>query len=410
MDMLDKVKMLKTKATAGRGGNLITIGKLTLMALTWAVVTAYVPARAQAAECLAESVWQENLQGHSVTFATFGGAAVTGGEIASDEELAPTATGVTRGGVNVRGGPGTDFALVGGLDAGAEVTILGSTTAKDWYQIAFGNEAVAWVFAELIIVSGNLPSTLPVVNTNEEAALNLPVRAFELSAADQATDCLGGLLLQVPAGSGQVRLMINDVALLADGTVYVRALDEGGLTLYSLTETAYLSGGGNTYEVPAGYASATTTGSIERYPYAAAAALPLDALPENTQIAPPDGIGFGISPDGACTLLAADGTASGAASAPAGQTLLVSSAVRSNPDALTLFARSAQRNLFLDGAVVELWSVRGPFSDDTDAELQYAVWWWVLPDLAPGSYTLTLETNNTGSNLDGEVSCTLVVE
>lgn len=379
-----------------------------LIALLGMVLTA--SAHAQTGQCMVDAVRQENLQGQSVTMVTFGGAALTGGEIAADDALAPTVEGITRGGINVRAGAGTDFAVLGGLDAGAVVTIIGRTTAGDWLQIAFGADGVAWVFAELIAVDGDLPENLPLVDSNEAAALNLPVRAFTLAGGDADADCAGGLLLQAPTDGGQVRLLINNVRILFEETILVRLNADGALTLYALTQPTFADLRENsTLTLAAGDALSLSDPTPYPYTYAEVSSLPLDELPERAQIAPPESVHLGISPDGDCTVIAADGTATGETILPAGTPIAISSAVRGNPDALALFARSAQRNLFLEGEPLPLWSIRGPFADAANAEREYVIWWWVLPELAAGSYTLTMETIGTGSNLDGEVICTVEV-
>lgn len=58
--------------------------------------------------------------------------------------------------INVRGGPGTSYGIVGSFQNGQQATAVGRNTAGTWVQMERG-----WVFAQLVRVDGNLNS-LPV--------------------------------------------------------------------------------------------------------------------------------------------------------------------------------------------------------------------------------------------------------
>jgi hypothetical protein len=69
--------------------------------------------------------------------------------------------------VNVRGGPGTDYAIVGKLGPGAQFDIVGRTNSGDWLRICCpaGEEVESWVSAEFIAprAAGSPPlSALPL--------------------------------------------------------------------------------------------------------------------------------------------------------------------------------------------------------------------------------------------------------
>ena len=59
---------------------------------------------------------------------------------------------------NLRGGPGTNYPIVGSAKAGQSLSIGGRNEAGDWYQLADGN----WVAAFLVT---GAPTTLPVAPT-----------------------------------------------------------------------------------------------------------------------------------------------------------------------------------------------------------------------------------------------------
>ncbi len=65
--------------------------------------------------------------------------------------------------INVRGGPGTDYPIVGVLIAGQQIPALGRSQGGDWIKITYvgGPEGVAWVYSPLVNVSGSLPIVEP---------------------------------------------------------------------------------------------------------------------------------------------------------------------------------------------------------------------------------------------------------
>ena len=78
--------------------------------------------------------------------------------------------------INVRGGPGTDYPVVGVLIAGQQVPATGRSVGGDWIQITYvgGPSGFAWVYSPLVDVSGSLrvieppptptPRTTPTVD------------------------------------------------------------------------------------------------------------------------------------------------------------------------------------------------------------------------------------------------------
>ena len=65
--------------------------------------------------------------------------------------------------INVRAGPSTDYPIVGVLIAGQQVPALGRSVGGLWIQIDYPGVSggVAWVYAPLVDVSGNLPIVEP---------------------------------------------------------------------------------------------------------------------------------------------------------------------------------------------------------------------------------------------------------
>jgi len=65
--------------------------------------------------------------------------------------------------INVRGGPGTHYPIVGVLIAGAQVPALGRSEGGQWIQVVYpgGPEGVAWVYSPLVELVGSLPIIAP---------------------------------------------------------------------------------------------------------------------------------------------------------------------------------------------------------------------------------------------------------
>jgi hypothetical protein len=65
--------------------------------------------------------------------------------------------------INVRGGPSTDFPVVGVLISGQQVPAMGRSPGGDWVQISYPGVpgGVAWVYSFLVTIEGNLPIVEP---------------------------------------------------------------------------------------------------------------------------------------------------------------------------------------------------------------------------------------------------------
>jgi cytoskeletal protein RodZ len=67
-----------------------------------------------------------------------------------------TASPTVNTGANLRGGPSTDYPILGGLATGQEIAITGRSADSTWYVLSDGS----WVFAQLV---NNPPVDMPVV-------------------------------------------------------------------------------------------------------------------------------------------------------------------------------------------------------------------------------------------------------
>lgn len=64
---------------------------------------------------------------------------------------------------NVRNGPGLGYGIIGGLDTGEKVTLIGRNSASSWLQIEMADETEGWVFAQLLTVNSELDLNLLAV-------------------------------------------------------------------------------------------------------------------------------------------------------------------------------------------------------------------------------------------------------
>jgi uncharacterized protein YraI len=94
---------------------------------------------------------------------------VAGPSLAGEAEAARPTVEVPTGGINVRAGPGLDFALLGRLEDGETATVVGQSEAGDWWQIEYAAaaEGVGWITAALVDFKAD-PATLPVVVVQRE--------------------------------------------------------------------------------------------------------------------------------------------------------------------------------------------------------------------------------------------------
>lgn len=60
--------------------------------------------------------------------------------------------------VNLRGGPGTNYDVVGQLNPGAAYRILAKNEAGDWWQVDKGNGESAWIIGQLVNTGGDIQS------------------------------------------------------------------------------------------------------------------------------------------------------------------------------------------------------------------------------------------------------------
>lgn len=118
--------------------------------------------------------------------------------------------------VNMRGGPGSNFDVVGIFRFDARLMADGRTADGAWLRVQLEDGTVAWVSASLATAEPEL-ETLPVVDQTTTGALGYNLT---LTAAD--SDCGDGGAFVTATGETTQRLIVNMLPLaLANGVVYL---------------------------------------------------------------------------------------------------------------------------------------------------------------------------------------------
>jgi len=133
--------------------------------------------------------------------------------------------------VNLRGGPGTAYPIVGGLQEGDPVEIAGRTGDGGWYQVWRPDRSFAWVSAAYVQVNTDA-DTIPVVPAAQIPPTPSP--APTATAAPPAVRPPTGMLEDyAPAGRGTL-LIKNGTG--ADALVILTGLDDKAV------KSAYIRG------------------------------------------------------------------------------------------------------------------------------------------------------------------------
>lgn len=133
--------------------------------------------------------------------------------------------------VNMRGGPGSNFDVVGIFRFDARLLADGQSADGAWLRVTLDDGSFAWVSKSLVSNNPDL-AALPVVDQNA-AALTVG-HVLTLTRTDSSCAGVTGAFISATGNSAQ-RLTLNDAPIsLTDGTLFV-ALDDAGMTFYGLS-------------------------------------------------------------------------------------------------------------------------------------------------------------------------------
>jgi hypothetical protein len=221
----------------------------------------------------------DSLPGQAVTFVVFGDVSlrseVVPGEAAPVAE--PVCLARASAGVNLRAGPGTADAVVGGMAAGDALPIIGRTDAGDWLQVAVDGDT-AWVAASVVIED---------CGDAADIAYTAPMQAFFLETGFGDPACAeaprDGLLVQAPQQT-TVHFRVNGVEVAVGSTAYLTAAPGDRLSVATFDGAVTVTSGGESIEVEPGFQvlAAADTPPEDPQPYAIeqVEAAPVDLLPD----------------------------------------------------------------------------------------------------------------------------------
>lgn len=231
----------------------------------------------------------------NVTLLLFGDVDVT-----NDAANMATAEMKTLSNLNIRRSPWLDSAVVDSIPEGGTVIANGRLMDNSWIRVAMPNDAIGlgWMAADGLF---GAIDELPEVSPSEP--VYGPMQAFTFSSGMSDAPCAeapsSGLLIQTPEGVGEVRLMLNQVAVHLGSTVYFQAQPGNEMLVTVLEGHARITAMNETQLVPAGaQVSIPMNDSLqpsappdEPQPYDAAEyavlASTINVMPQHVQIAEP---------------------------------------------------------------------------------------------------------------------------
>lgn len=192
----------------------------------------------------------DTLPGANVTFLLFGE-----GEVRNAGSPVVSLSASTAGGLNVRGGPSTNFAVVGGVQANETVDLIGRNVAGDWVYFVTGEQS-GWLFASLLQIEGDVMTLDEVPNDFEGGSPYAPMQAVYFSSGIAESTCRelphDGILIQTPDYPQPIELIVNDVEIRLSSTAYLQAEAGNEMVIYLVEGFAFVTSNGVTVNLPAG--------------------------------------------------------------------------------------------------------------------------------------------------------------
>ncbi len=145
-------------------------------------------------------------------------------------------------GLNVRGGPSTNYPIVAGISGGETATAIGRNRNGDWFNVILPTGVMGWIYAPATSHSGD-PQALE--NTPPRDELMTPMQSLSLSSGTASicdTEQTGGILLQTPVEL-PATILINGVQLELDGTAHLYTAEQN-LYIQLLSGLANVAVGG----------------------------------------------------------------------------------------------------------------------------------------------------------------------
>ncbi len=348
----------------------------------------------------------DTLPGQNVTFVVFGDVLLQN-DVQPGKIVVPNGlSGTSNSNPNLRAGPGTNFQVVGALQPGEELLIIGRNEAAEWLQIVDGSET-PWVASRFVEIEGD-PATLDVIAPDATPILyRAPMQAFRLTTHPGSAACdevpEGGLLVQSPQGA-TVNFLVNGIETRVGSTALLRyEAESDSLEVATLAGSVGVKSGDAEQTIEPGFNLSAAEGrpptEPERYDYDAVRGLPVALLPETVNVPPPDGTEVSIfdchfERGFLATPIASD------------KPIIFSEAFGSpTAEGAARIRQNSTITLTLDGEAIPMWGISEPYESETSIEASSGRergsamlqnWWFVLPRPQPGRYQADLRWNNTG--------------
>lgn len=152
-------------------------------------------------------------------------------EEAAAEEPAEAAPGlaepyitIARSRVNLRGGPGTGFPVVGTAAQGEQYPVVGKNAAGNWFEFQRTEDATAWIADFIVTLSGDvndIPVSENIPEPPQAAAPAAPAASSGSTGATAFTGGLGGKLLYSVANMDANRWELWEYSFATGGSTKI---------------------------------------------------------------------------------------------------------------------------------------------------------------------------------------------
>ncbi|MFN8374415.1 MAG: SH3 domain-containing protein [Anaerolineae bacterium] len=196
--------------------------------------------------------------------------------------------------LRLRSGPGLSYERIAGLPNNTRVNVLDGPVESDgytWWQLSTSEGLEGW--------AADFVDGLPTLTTNSQGPRFGPMQAFTLISDNGELACEttpNGIIIQTPEGEGEVRLLVNEVAIQLNATIYVESQPSDEMNVNVLEGFTRVEAGGVGRVVPEGAVvtiDLDPNSEIESppslpapYDEDAMSQLPIDALKRQIEIAP----------------------------------------------------------------------------------------------------------------------------
>jgi hypothetical protein len=230
----------------------------------------------------------DTLPGQNVTFVVYGDAElqseVTPADLAASP---PSCSASATGGINLRSGPGTGYAITGGLADGDEVIVDGRNEAGDWIHIS----ERAWVYTPLLTIDCDLQTLMVLEAQSTGTAYTHPMQAFRFTSGIGKLACdevpRDGMLIQAPTNT-VVHFLINGVRIDVGSTALLNVREDDALKISNFDGTVSVTSVGTTKTAEPGFQIIATPDEPptepEPYDYDEVRNAPVELLPEPVTI------------------------------------------------------------------------------------------------------------------------------